>query len=227
MGAKPGRTRSIDNSSSCKKAREEGEKKTPHANQAQVFQGKPQTQHLKPSTAMWERQNKQQNCLGQDGQAVLSSCVCLPATFLPHQPRPGFVFSGCAGKQLLHLTHARARRVCTGSHRGLVTPWRGLQTMPRPDLTMEELTSLLPWRGPARPLPWPDLTMEEPAGHAMAWSYHGGGLQGCCHGLIMPWRCPWGHCHGGDGTLWPGHTMEGACKAAAMEGAMGHVTAWL
>lgn len=27
-----------------------------------------------------------------------SSCVCLRAAFLPRQPRPGFVFLGCAGK---------------------------------------------------------------------------------------------------------------------------------
>lgn len=146
MGVKPGRTRSIDNSSSCRITREEGEKKkNPHTNQARVFQGKPQTQHLKPCRAMWERQNRQQNCLGQDGQAVLSSCVCLPAAFLPHQPRPGFVFLGCAGKQLLHLTHARARRVCPGSHCSLVTPWRGPQATPWSDLTMVEPTRLPPW----------------------------------------------------------------------------------
>lgn len=56
-----------------------------------------------------------------------SSCVCLRAAFLPHQPRPGFVFLGCAGKQLLHLTHARARRERPQSHRGLATPWRSAQ----------------------------------------------------------------------------------------------------
>lgn len=85
-----------------------GEKKPPHES-GKAFQFS--KENPKSSTLYHTGEAEQAAEPPQGGMAKLgaasglSSCVCLPAAFLPRQPRPGFVFLGCAGKQLLRLTH--------------------------------------------------------------------------------------------------------------------------